>query len=98
PGRERWGHGNQGSQSHAKERSVREHIDHVGAPPLVKRVLPSVQWSQTLERNEDETGDHDGPDVEQCKGYVEEIHVSRCVSPSLSEGGRSLALTGPMTV
>jgi hypothetical protein len=37
-------------------------------------MLPSVQWPQTLERNEDDTGDQDGPDVEESEDDVDEIY------------------------
>jgi hypothetical protein len=48
--------------------------NQVGAPALANQALPSVQWPQTLERNEDGTGDQDGPDVEDSENDVDEVH------------------------
>ena len=37
-------------------------------------MLPSGRWSQTLERNEDDTVDQEGPDVEESDDDADEIY------------------------
>ena len=46
-------------------------------------MLPSVQWPQTLERNEDDTGDQDGPDVKKFQDQSGKLYDSPPLSMAL---------------